>query len=229
MLCCRPKANEYELEEDGDKKSKDKKKSGNQKTNSDLNGVCEEIESPVEIKVTEAEPKLELSLNKAENQLESEIKGDDSKQSPDEKGVNPQFASQISFTSQSSVREDIYRSREKFFTGNYPIDESLSQGDRKSVSSTDERFAAHQSKIRASLIQPVLSAIQKVSDEDEMSAEEMKAVVNRLENVAQRLESLALNAPKAAGSSGSSPGLFFHFTVAFSHMMVASTAIQTFL
>lgn len=225
MFCCKPKRRDYDVavEEEIDKERNkdlqvDKEKDDKDKT--------DDIESPIEVTVTEVtESELKTSpeqnggVKKTENQAGEEESGEKtqaeekSEEKVDKKNPeyisqkseeigekkNPRYTSQMSVSSSLSIREEINRSREQFFSNTSLNDFNLQEEISKRYSATEEKFAEHQRKVRQ------LRA-QRELEENVMSAEQMQQAVSRLEAVAARLESLAVTGVKQSSSSAAPAG-----------------------
>lgn len=199
MLCCKRKKQDYEVaaEEENDEKrnpeTKDEKKD---------DAV---VEPAIEVTVTKdtecTSPGSEREQNGTVNKTTDESKlSDESKEGTRELGKvdnKTKYMSQTSMTSSLSIREEINRSREQFFSNHSLNEFNLQEEASKRYSATEEKFAEHQRKVRA------LRA-SRLLEENIMSAEQMQQAVSRLEAVASRLESLASASVKTGGGSSTS-------------------------
>lgn len=206
MLCCKRKKHEYEINPEDDPNvvkqnelEKDIKDSDDKNSSGKTNGV---VEAPIEVKVSEATeavaPQTSPGLEQA--QTGSNTKEESGEKTYDDKVKNPKYVSQMSMCSTLSVREEINRSRELFFSNTSLNDPSLQEDwttFNKRLSRTDDKFAEYQRRLRAR---------QRLAEEEEMSAEQMQQAVTRLEAVASRLEALAVHSPRAPSSGGSDGG-----------------------
>ncbi|WAR17958.1 CAP1-like protein [Mya arenaria] len=207
MWCCK-RGVDYEVNEEGDnvvpQNEIDKDSKGDI-----IDDSYEPVEGPIAVTVTgvtENAPQSNGSAEKeAQNQSEKqsgektqtqtgESTGEtNSLQNGGHKEKNPKYQSQMSMCSTLSIREEINRSREQFFSSNSLNDPSLQDDTSKRLSTTDERFTEIQRRIRA----------RRLAEEEVMSAEEMQQAVSRLEAVAARLESLAVAGVSPRGAAGS--------------------------
>lgn len=190
------------VEEDIDKeRNKDKEVKGGK--SDEIN----DIESPIEVTVTRvSEAELKTSPESPLQQQNGTVKTNENPSADDsgeqthgeEKGDNKhhRYVSQMSVVSSLSVREEINRSREQFFSNTSLNDSNLQEEHNKRHSATDEKFAEYHRKSRA------LKAQSEV-EENVMSAEQMQFAVSRLEAVAARLETLAVvNVKHDVGGAG---------------------------
>lgn len=212
MLCCRKKKREYEINPEDDERVI---KQSQIEVNDDTGKVNGDVEAPVGVtvnQVTESVP-LGASQNKETEQTGSSSKNDSGEGTEEiERGKNQKYVSQMSMCSSLSIREEINRSRDQFFSNTSLNDPSLQEdwnSFSKRLSRTDEKFAEYQRRLRVR---------KRLAEEEEMSAEQMQHAVSRLEAVASRLEALAVASPRpsvsssgAGGSSGGpDPGSFFN-------------------
>lgn len=219
MLCCRRQQRDYDVanEEEIDQQRTQDVKGDNLKKGKD-NSL--EIEPQIEVtvsEVTESVKKTGSDLNAVEqngtvNKAEDQTIAHSGEVTYQEKGIdkNPKYVSQMSVSSSLSVREEINRSREQFFSNSSLNDSQFQEGSPKSqfqerspkrLSATDEKFAEYHRKLQ-------LVKAQRLAEENVMSAEQMQQAVSRLEAVAARLESLAVAGVKHGGgsSASASPG-----------------------
>lgn len=226
MFCCRPKKREYDVanEEEIDK---ERNKDLNVDNDQDNKNAPGDVESPIEVTVTEVtEAELKTSQETAVNEKRNENQtgvirsesgektvADDKDEEKAEK-KNPKYVSQMSVSSSLSIREEINRSREQFFSNTSLNEFNLQEEISKRYSATEEKFAEHQRRVRE-------RRAQREAGEQVMSAEQMHQAVSRLEAVAARLESLAVAGVKAGGSVSSVP------SSAGSGKTVISIAVQT--
>lgn len=218
MFCCGKKKREYEINPDDDpnvvkEKPNDSKadseqidKDKNDEKKEDIGKSNGDIEAPIQVTVsdqTQAAPQQTSpsSPNKETDQTGLDKTGESGDKTDEpEKVKNPKYVSQMSMCSSLSIREEINRNREIFFSNTSLNDPSFQEdwnSFNKRLSRTDEKFAEYQRRIRAR---------KRLAEEEEMSAEQMQQAVSRLEAVASRLESLAVSSPRPAGGSGSGAG-----------------------
>jgi len=205
MLCCKRKKHEYAINPEDDPnvvKLNDIEQDDKNNEKPDIgksNGV---VEAPIEAAVSD---KTEVVKRQTSPKVESDkpqtgstYKEDPGEKTVDEKVKNPRYVSQMSMCSTLSVREEINRSREMFFSETSLNNPSLQEEDwtafNKRLSRTDDKFAEYQRRLRTR---------KRLAEEEEMSAEQMQQAVSRLEAVASRLESLAVANPKPSTSSSS--------------------------
>ncbi|KAL4218397.1 F-actin-capping protein subunit alpha [Mactra antiquata] len=222
MLCCKRKKQDYNVaaEEEID-----------EKRNNETKGVESEekkeepvVEPAVEVTVTkETECTSPVSEKEQNGTVQSANQSSESRESTlvNGKGDNKsKYVSQMSVSSSLSIREEINRSREQFFSNQSLNDFNLQEDLSKRYSATEEKFAEHQKRVRA------LRA-SRLIEENVMSAEQMQQAVSRLEAVAARLESLAVTGVKSSSSSGGStsePEAVAPFVLAYDAMLESEFA-----
>ncbi|XP_045182628.1 uncharacterized protein LOC123541278 [Mercenaria mercenaria] len=141
MFCCKPKKREYDVanEEEIDKERSKDLKVDNDK---EVKDNAADIESPIEVtvtEVTELEPKTSSEQNgevkKTETQSGVGESGEktQAEETVEEKGEkkNPKYVSQMSVSSSLSIREEINRSREQFFSNTSLNDFNLQEEIKK--------------------------------------------------------------------------------------------------
>lgn len=212
MLCCKRKKHEYEINPEDDPnvvKQKDLEGKDDDDDKTELGKTNGVVEAPIEVKVSEATEEVAAQTSPAAGlaQTGSETKEDSGEKTVDDKVKNPKYVSQMSMCSTLSVREEINRNREVFFSNTSLNDPSLQEdwsSFNKRLSRTDEKFAEYQRRLRAR---------KRLAEEEEMSVEQMQQAVARLESVASRLEALAVHSPRApsttsgGSAAGPDPGL----------------------